>query len=119
VNVNIAANAAQDGAGNQSVAATQFSVTYQDDSGINDYLSSSIKVSPNPTNGIVNVKLNNSENRAITLTISNLSGKVIWTKQATATQINEQIDFSGTAKACYILTVTDGKGVYSEKIIVE
>jgi Secretion system C-terminal sorting domain len=78
---------------------------------------------PNPSNGILNVKLNEElvaersrSNDATTITITDVLGKVQLSKLIT--ENNTQLDVSTFAKGIYFITVKTGDKMSTQKLII-
>jgi len=76
-------------------------------------IQSKISVYPNPTNGLVNVKMDNMYNA--TIQVFDIVGKMVYTKNSMSD--NEQIDLSGR-KGIYLVKVSDGVSSTTHKVIV-
>lgn len=85
-------------------------------------LSSAIDMSvyPNPSNGIVQLTLDSSNNEKVELTISDLSGTVLKTRTLNSFEgtFNQTVDLAEYPNGAYILTVKQGEEIAKEKIIL-
>jgi len=70
---------------------------------------------PNPTNGLVKIKL--PENNIQHLTVVDLTGRVIITK--TVTQQYDRIDLSNIKNGIYIVCIQTENGIFTSKIVKE
>ncbi len=80
---------------------------------------SNILVYPNPSNGIINLKIDNNSNNAISLTVIDITGRKLWQKQFTGLQIEEPINLSGIGKGYYFLKISNGGETTTKNIIIE
>ncbi len=76
---------------------------------------SNFSVSPNPTNDVINVKLNSSASAAISIT--DLAGKVV--KNTTVNGVSTSISTSGLNEGVYFVNVTIGNSTSTEKIVIK
>ena len=84
--------------------------------GFADIVNNLFKVSPNPSNGIINIT--SSLNEDASITVYDYQGRVVY--QAFNTSINNEVlDLSNEAKGMYLIQVSSATGVAFEKIIVE
>gem|GEM_PF-6638787 len=78
-----------------------------------------ISVYPNPSQGVVNLRIRNNDN-TISLSMMDLTGRVVWQKQSVSgIEVNESIDLTGAAKGYYILNISNGKASVHKSIIFE
>ncbi|MDQ3016469.1 MAG: fibronectin type III domain-containing protein, partial [Bacteroidota bacterium] len=79
-------------------------------------------VSPNPTNDVLNVRVDQTEDAYVTgIIMHDLSGKVVLRKsyQSEGTiEFRDQLEVSGFAPGMYILQIMTTKGIISEKVSV-
>ncbi len=73
-----------------------------------------ISVYPNPSSGLVNIYMNNSNNARIE--VYNMVGKLVHRKNVV--NETETIDLSGQ-KGMYIIKVSNGNSVSTQKLIVQ
>lgn len=83
------------------------------------FLLTSMKLVPNPSNGLFQVELPSGLEGTATLSITNLSGQLI---QRTPLQlflgVNPQIDLSQQTQGVYFIHLQLGKQVYQEKLVL-
>ena len=83
---------------------------------INDLeFSNSIKITPNPTNGMLRVEFNNANKLEL---INNL-GQVIFSKQITNNSIEEYLNLTEFESGIYFVKVYSKSGVILKKVIKE
>lgn len=73
-------------------------------------------VSPNPSNGLVNIKLKESLING-ELRIYNLSGKEVYLRKYSKTKAID-LNISSLSNGIYILSIVDGDKIYTEKLII-
>ncbi|MCW8896743.1 MAG: T9SS type A sorting domain-containing protein, partial [Flavobacteriales bacterium] len=79
----------------------------------------SFSVFPNPSNGDFNISLNSQNAEMLTLTVNNIVGQTVMTKQVrVAGQTNETISLAGFDKGVYFLTIDNNKEKQTVKLIV-
>ncbi len=78
-----------------------------------------ILIYPNPTNGLLNVMINESTTNT-TLTIVDVQGKIVYNKNnfTNSTSLVETIDLSGNDKGIYFITLTTDKTTVVKKVIL-
>ncbi|MFC5269452.1 right-handed parallel beta-helix repeat-containing protein [Adhaeribacter terreus] len=79
-----------------------------------DALQNKVVVYPNPSSGLFQMKL--PEGKAYTITVSDLSGKVLKTQTARASQM---LDMNGSAKGVYLLKISGAEGSAYRKLVIE
>ena len=80
----------------------------------------SFSVYPNPSKGDFNINLNSQKAEMLTLTVNNIVGQTVMTKQVrVAGQTNETISLAGFDKGVYFLTIDNNKEKQTVKLIVE
>ncbi len=89
--------------------------------GIDDNaLTSSMKVYPNPTQGMFTVSISNAEASDLTLELVNISGQTVYRNEVKSVySYTEEIDASSFAKGVYYLKVNDGEEVKIEKVVIQ
>jgi hypothetical protein len=86
----------------------------------NNALTSSMKVYPNPTQGMFTVAISNTEATDMTLELVNISGQTVYRNTVKSVySYNEEIDASAFAKGVYYLKVNDGENIKIEKIVIQ
>ncbi len=86
-----------------------------------DYELSNANIWPNPSNSIVNISYKAISDQNVSLTISDLQGRLVYSKsvKAESSEINESIDVSSFSKGTYILSIKQGTNSVNHKIIVD
>lgn len=89
--------------------------------GINELTeTTSFSVYPNPSNGVFNISLDAQKAEQLTLTVNNIVGQTVLTKQVrVAGKTNETISLEGYDKGIYFLTIDNNKEKQTVKLIVE
>jgi len=83
--------------------------------GINEIATTQVKIFPNPTNGMINIELNNSNVQQIT--VSDIAGKELIVK--TRLKQNETIDLSELNNGVYFIHIKTDKGISTSKVVKE
>jgi len=80
-----------------------------------------LSIHPNPSHGTVSITLNGISTPPAVLTITSTDGKILYTENVVAanTTFVKQLDVSGYAKGIYVVQLTTGKKVITEKMIVQ
>jgi len=82
--------------------------------GVNQSTRTAFSVYPNPTNSIINVKLNNPAAKLKAASIYDLSGRLI----LNVSEVNQEIDVKSISVGSYILIIKDQQGnSFSQKFI--
>lgn len=76
----------------------------------------SLSISPNPTNGIINVFTNTAWDETKEIKVYDISGKLIVSK--TFNSNNYQIDLESVVSGIYMIHVTDGSSVEVKRLVV-
>ncbi len=108
-------------AGETGFSPTSNEVTIAEVTGIeNEILQSNLQISPNPTNGMVQLQLNLPYSSELKITVTDLLGKVVATSQVENNhQHRQQIDLSKLAAGMYLIKVQTQKGFATKKVIVQ
>ncbi|MCE3279102.1 MAG: hypothetical protein K0S44_1293, partial [Bacteroidetes bacterium] len=82
--------------------------------------SSTVKVYPNPANGMVTVSIEGSNSEQITISIVDIQGKQIFNEinKNVTSEFNKQINIEGLAKGAYYIKVTSDNKTEIHKLIV-
>jgi len=88
-------------------------ITVQDVSGIKENSTSSISIYPNPSNGIVNVKL--SENmKGSNYVITNLSGAIVQSGEG-----DSKIEINNLQSGIYLIVLTSNNSNITERFVIQ
>ncbi len=83
-------------------------------------VNSSLTIFPNPSNGMVNVKLDNSTSGDYTISVKNVVGQVIHTETVTSNgNLNKVLDLESANAGVYFINISNGTSDVSKKIIIE
>lgn len=90
---------------------------------INDnFNESSVKVYPNPSNGTFNLELNSSETSDYSVSITDISGKVIETREISAQNGNNIISFGNNndlEAGVYLVNIKKGDAIVTKRLFVK
>ena len=86
--------------------------------GFGDNLSLGFEIYPNPTNGLVMVKVNNLSGLA-TVQLLDIAGKEVLTKSLTTTTTQIELDLGNLESGTYIIRLFDDKGQIESVIVKE
>jgi len=75
-------------------------------------------VSPNPSNGIINLKASLSLYSNVVITITDIQGKVVYQSSDSAIELNQNINLSDVEAGIYFINMSSQYGSLSEKIFV-
>ncbi|MFT5264566.1 MAG: hypothetical protein ACI8YQ_003312 [Polaribacter sp.] len=76
------------------------------------------QLSPNPTNGYVNIALESEDSEEINLQILDVLGQVVWTKNNIRNQWQERIDLSALPNSVYMITVRKGTARSTKRLLL-
>lgn len=96
-----------------NTAECNFDVIVSKGTGINNLEKMGISIYPNPVNNILNIDCVNDNIARIT--VLDITGKVIIEK--TEISETEQIDMSGFNSGIYLISIDNGKNIYTSKLI--
>jgi len=88
-------------------------VSDHDAAKVNKLSKANIRIYPNPATDIVSI--NSKDNRIKNLSITNISGQIVYQKQVKG--FDSTVNISNLSKGVYFLNVVTEKGVFVEKII--
>ena len=97
-------------------------VEYVDCTGINELANNvDVKVYPNPSNGVYNIKLNSNENIEVEILVLSTSGSLVYKKENISLngETNIKIDISNYAKGVYQLLIRGEKGLINKKLVAK
>jgi len=81
--------------------------------GLSEAQKGSYSIYPNPTSGVINLKIQPDE-QIISVLVTDISGKVVFQPD----DINSTIDLSGLRKGIYFVSISTSKNNYIEKLIL-
>jgi len=87
-------------------------------SGISEGNKPELEIFPNPNNGEFNLTITSSSND-LSVKITDVQGRAVYTKQFNANAVKEVISLDGAAAGMYYVTVNNGLTVVTERIIVQ
>ncbi len=75
-----------------------------------------VDIYPNPTNGVLNLNLNNFKNT--TMSLYDIQGKVVFAKQLT--EANNSISLQGISAGVYQIKLANSNAIiYQDKLIIQ
>jgi PKD repeat protein len=77
-----------------------------------------IKIYPNPSEGLISIDLGNLDHKGLELEIRNLAGQRMFYKKIEKTQSLEKIDLSNLSTGVYTLNVISRDWIHTKKIIL-
>jgi hypothetical protein len=84
--------------------------------GVHENSTTTFSMFPNPTKGIINVKLSDNTQGKTTMSLFDIQGRSIVTKSAGS--LNETIDISHLQDGVYMLSVENGNQKTTKKIVL-
>lgn len=105
--------------GTISVTAINCSAKISEENDLVEMHLTEIQVYPNPTDGIVNLTINNSKSNLVTVTLFDSNGKIALEKNIITSEKNatHSIDISAMPKGMYILKLNCDTKEFTKKII--
>ena len=87
--------------------------------GISENLAN-LMIYPNPSNGIVNIEFNNSDNNFDFIKVLNVLGEEVFEINEISENKNiTTLDFSNHTKGVYLLKIKTSKGIINRKLVIE
>lgn len=81
---------------------------------------STLSIFPNPSKGMVNIKLDNSTSGDYTISVKNVVGQVVYTETVnTSGSLNKVLDLESADAGVYFINISNGTSEVSKKIIIE
>ena len=77
-----------------------------------------VKISPNPSNGKINLAINFDAKSDLEISVIDLTGKVMLGNTFSELQ-NIELDLNHLAKGIYLVQVTDGENIYSGRVVLQ
>ncbi|OFY89751.1 MAG: hypothetical protein A2236_12445 [Bacteroidetes bacterium RIFOXYA2_FULL_33_7] len=91
-----------------------------DDSVEENVFTNNITLYPNPTNGMITVRIEDKETNDVNIEIFNIQGQSIYSyKEANVSNVKTQIDLSSQAKGIYFVKILKGNKVGVQKVVVK
>lgn len=88
--------------------------------GLEENALSSLEVYPNPSNGIVNINLNDYRQERLSLKLVNIAGQVVYERSEQTTANGQlSLDLTALPKAAYMLQITSAHGQAVRQIIIQ
>ena len=84
---------------------------------INDLSNNDFVIYPNPSNGIFTI--NNEQLTINNLIITNITGKIIFSKDVACNVSTSKFDLSNQSKGIYFIKINTETGIYTEKLIIQ
>ena len=78
-----------------------------------------INIYPNPTSGLITIELEDLTYNELNILVTDVLGKVVYTKQLDAINVNEELDLSNHTSGVYFVKVYNDKFSKTELIILE
>ena len=79
-----------------------------------------LMIYPNPSNGIVNIEFNNSDNNFDFIKVLNVLGEEVFEINEISENKNiTTLDFSNHTKGVYLLKIKTSKGIINRKLVIE
>ncbi|MEZ5084432.1 MAG: T9SS type A sorting domain-containing protein [Bacteroidales bacterium] len=85
--------------------------------GISNYFHPEFSISPNPTNGKINVRLAEHSGLIYSMDVMSISGHLIKTEYVPSGKQSEEFDFSELANGSYIIKINTNKGIAMKKVV--
>jgi hypothetical protein len=85
-----------------------------------DMVSNSLEVSPNPSDGLINIVISNPGQGIADVIVSDLNGRKLFSRQYNVNISNNKfsIDLSGCTRGIYVLNVRINGSHLSEKLVI-
>ncbi|HLG02320.1 MAG TPA: T9SS type A sorting domain-containing protein, partial [Bacteroidia bacterium] len=89
--------------------------------GISDLGMINVNISPNPTEGILNLMIGNFQGNKLDIEIMNAEGQIVYSKKifSNSDGFSGQLDISTLSKGVYYLKIIDGEKVSFHKIVLQ
>ena len=86
--------------------------------GIEENWLENVLISPNPNNGIFNIKADLVSYGEVIISVTDIQGKIIYQDREMNNVLNQNINLSNVEKGIYLLTISSQAGSITEKIFV-
>ncbi len=107
---------------NGCVGSDAISLEFVDCTGINELADNTdLRVYPNPSNGIYNIKINSGESSQVELIVVSTDGSIVYRKEnlKLSSETMIKIDISSYAKGVYQLIIRNENGLINKKLIAK
>jgi subtilisin-like proprotein convertase family protein len=85
-----------------------------------DFQLENLSIYPNPNNGTFNILFDNAISDLVQVDVYDLSGRSVFTNEyETSSTFNESINLTGVTAGMYLVKITDGDRVVTDKIIIK
>ncbi|WP_169711519.1 T9SS type A sorting domain-containing protein [Nonlabens spongiae] len=101
---------------NAPIVTNDFVTTVQSTASVSFITDDSIKISPNPTSGILQL---NAKNAIKSLTIHDLNGRLLNKTSFVSGTLNETVDLENLNSGIYLMTVVTSEGQATERVVVK
>ena len=102
---------------NGCTSSASYTVDDLTDLGVVGLNANSFNLFPNPSNGVFNVLLHNSEKLEYSVSVTDFSGRVIYSETTTTESV--VIDLSDKANGSYMLHLSNGNGHATKRIVLK
>jgi len=102
---------------NGCTSSASYTVNDLTDLGVDDLNAISFNLFPNPSNGVFNVVLHNTENLEYTVSVMDVAGRVIYSETTTTESV--AINLSNKANGSYMLHLSNGNGHATKRIVLK
>ncbi len=76
------------------------------------------KVYPNPTNGLLNIRINNFTGKA-SINVIDINGRTVYSNVNNDFNVESSINLNNLSSGMYIIKVTADTTTYTEKVIIK
>jgi len=79
-----------------------------------------LSIFPNPSKGMVNIKLDNSASGDYTISVKNVVGQVVYANTYTSNgSLDEVLNLESADAGVYFINISNGSSEVSKKIIID
>jgi polyisoprenoid-binding protein YceI len=86
--------------------------------GLNEADLGAFEMAPNPTSGVLNITGQLFQDNNYSITVTDLTGKVLLNTTQNGSDLNDEIDLSSFQNGIYLVSIHTTKGSYTERIIL-
>jgi hypothetical protein len=101
--------------------ASAIRIIITDPNGINETdLASSVSITPNPSTGLVNVKIDLAGSNGLTTEVMSIAGEIVasYSDLQASGVIKRTLDLSDFANGVYLIKITTDNGVHTSKVMI-